>query len=87
MTGATAFIGTPNMVVGNNAGSPLSDCLGWGAAYSDATGAVYCTCNEWAYYDPSSAPVNTYRVNPLPGVGTPIWDTGSGTLNYNAGFS
>ena len=87
MTGSTAFIGTPNMVVGNNAGSPLSDCLGWGAAYSDATGAVYCTCNEWAYYDPTSAPVNTYRVNPLTGVGTPFWDTGSGTLNYNDGFS
>jgi len=87
VSGVTAYIGSQNLVVGDNAGQPLSDCVGWGAAYADATGAVYCTCNEWNYYDPSSAPVNTYRIDPSTGIGTPFFDTGSGILNYNDGFS
>lgn len=73
------YIGGVNDAVG---ATPL-DCNNWGAAYSDVNGRIYFTCNFWNGL-PSQ---NTYEVDRNTGFGTPMFDTGSGDVVYNDGFS
>ena len=54
-----------------------------GAAYTDINGSIFCTCNSfWGLQTP-----NTYQIDPTTGVGTPIFDTNTGPLTRNDGFS
>ena len=58
-------------------------CNNWGAAYTDINGSIFCTCNSfWGLQTP-----NTYQIDPTTGVGTPIFDTNTGPLTRNDGFS
>ncbi|MDG2425405.1 MAG: PKD domain-containing protein [Flavobacteriales bacterium] len=77
-TGATQFIGSS--VTSN-------DCKGWGAAYGDATGNIYATCNEWLNWTSGGISINTYQIDRATGIGTPVFDTGTGEIAYNDGFS
>jgi|GEM_PF-1615649 len=65
--------------------SPSFNCSGWGAAYSDLTGAIYATCNNSDGSGPGS--LNTYNFNPYDGAALGAFQTGSGDLNNNDGFS
>jgi PKD repeat protein len=77
--GFTQLIGNPGDAVG---GSGL-DCNSWGAAYSDLNGSLFATCNGWIG-TPSD---NTFQINSSTGLGAPVFDTGSGTVAFNDGFS
>ena len=77
--GMTEYVGNPGDAVG---GSGLN-CSNWGAAYTDINGSVFCTCNSWI----GASSDNTYQLDASSGIGMPVFDTNSGPLSSNDGFS
>jgi hypothetical protein len=77
--GTTQYVGNPGDAVG---GIGLN-CTNWGAAYTDINGSIFSTCNSWNGVQSD----NTYQLDPATGIGTPIFDTNSGPLAFNDGFS